>query len=115
MNEIPKNFLLTCDKFMLELYCRQPGFTYSVCRLFTKHCERILKFTEIGNLNYIHTNDTDTACFVLDAVNISKDLPTRTVSDKILKDGVYEIALNQQCDGYQRGLASKVYNFSNIF
>ena len=35
------NFLLTGDKFMPELDLKQPGFTYSTCGPFTKHCERI--------------------------------------------------------------------------
>ena len=29
MNKIIKTFLLTGDKFMLELNIKQPGFTYS--------------------------------------------------------------------------------------
>ena len=31
MNKIINKFLLTEDKFMLELHLKQPGFTYSVC------------------------------------------------------------------------------------
>ena len=34
-------FLLTGDKFMPELNLKQPGFTYSACEPFNKHCERI--------------------------------------------------------------------------
>ena len=41
----------------------------------------------------------------------SKDLAKKTVSDKILKNTAYEIALNQQYDGYQRGLVSMVFTF----
>ena len=33
-----------------------------------------------------------------------------TISDKILKDRAYEIALNSKDDGNQRGLASMVFN-----
>ena len=36
MNEINNNFLLASDKFMPEMHLRQPEFTYSVCRPFTK-------------------------------------------------------------------------------
>ena len=36
MNEIVNKFLLTRDKFMPEMYLRQPGFTYSACQPFTK-------------------------------------------------------------------------------
>ena len=35
----------------------------------------------------------------------------RTVSGKVLKDRAYEIALNPEYDGYQRGLTSMVYKF----
>ena len=52
MNKIISTFLLTGDKFMAELHLRKPGFTYSVCRLFTKHRERIQKFRETGNLKH---------------------------------------------------------------
>ena len=40
-----------------------------------------------------------------------KDLTGRTASDKILRDKVFNIAKNPEYDGYQRGLASMVYNF----
>ena len=40
-----------------------------------------------------------------------KDLKTRTASDKILRDKAFNIAKNPKYDGYQRGLASMVYNF----
>ena len=40
-----------------------------------------------------------------------KDLPTRTASDKILRDKAFNIAKNPKYDGYQRGLASMVYKF----
>ena len=36
MNEIVNKFLLTGDKFMPEIHLKQPGFTYSACRPFTK-------------------------------------------------------------------------------
>ena len=36
MNEIINKFLLRGDKFMSEVYLRQPGFTYSPCGLLTK-------------------------------------------------------------------------------
>ena len=40
-----------------------------------------------------------------------KDLAKRTTSDKVLRDKVFTIAKNPKYDGYQRGLASIVYNF----
>ena len=40
-----------------------------------------------------------------------KDLTSRTASDKVLKDKAFNIAKNPKYDGYQRQLASMVYNF----
>ena len=40
-----------------------------------------------------------------------KDLAKRTAADKVLKDKAFKIASDQKYDGYQRGLASMVYNF----
>ena len=40
-----------------------------------------------------------------------KDLTRRTVSDKILLDKVFNIALNPKNDGYQKVLASMIYKF----
>ena len=40
-----------------------------------------------------------------------KDLTERTASDKILRDKTFNIAKNPKYDGYQRGLASMVYDF----
>ena len=51
------------DKFMLEIYLRQSGFTYSACRPFTENKERIQKFKETGDCRYIYQNELDKACF----------------------------------------------------
>ena len=40
-----------------------------------------------------------------------KDLAKRTASDKVLRDKAFNIAKGPKYDGYQRGLASMVYNF----
>ena len=40
-----------------------------------------------------------------------KDLARKTASDKVLRDKGFNIAKNPKHDGYQRGLASVVYNF----
>ena len=42
-----------------------------------------------------------------------KDLARRTASDKSLRDKAFSIAKNPKYNGYQRGLASMVYNFFN--
>ena len=41
MKMIIKKILLSGDKFMAELYLKQPGFTYSFCGPFNKHREKI--------------------------------------------------------------------------
>ena len=40
-----------------------------------------------------------------------KDLKRRIVSDKVLRDKAFNIAKNPKYDGYQRGIASMVYEF----
>ena len=67
MNDIINKFLLTGDKFLPELHLKQPGFTHSVCGPFTKHCGRIQKFTETGNLKHLYRNELYKACFTHDA------------------------------------------------
>ena len=136
MNTVINKFLLAGDKFMPEIHLRQPQFTYSACGPFTKHKQRIQKFKETGDTNYIYIyiymyiyiyiymyvciyiyiyiyiyiNELDKACFVHDAAySDSKDLTKRTVADKILKNKAFDIAKDPKYDGYQRGLASMVY------
>ena len=41
---------------MSEVHLKQPGFTFSVCEPFTKHRERIQKFTETGDLKHLYRN-----------------------------------------------------------
>ena len=110
MNETVNKFLLIGDKFMPEMYLRQPGFTYNACGPFTKNKERIQKFKETADANYIYKNELDKACFQHDMVyGDFKDLKRRTASDKILRDKAFNIAKNPKYDEYQRGLASMVY------
>ena len=97
-SNVINKFLLVGDKFMPEIHLRQPQFTYSACGPFTKHEERIQKFKETGDTNYIYKNELDKACFVHDA-------------DKILNNQAFDIAKDPKYDGYQRGLASMVYKF----
>ena len=63
MNEIVNKFLLAGDKFMLQIHLKQPGFTYSACGPFTKNKERIQKYKETGDTNYIYKNELVKACF----------------------------------------------------
>ena len=85
MNEIVNKFLLAGDKFMPEMHLKQPGFTYSSCGPFTKNKERIQKFKETGDKNYIYKNELDKASFQHDtAYEDFENLARRTASDKIL-------------------------------
>ena len=112
MNEIVNRFLQVGDKFMPEMHLKQPSFTYSACGPFTKNKERIEKFMQTGNTDFIYRNELDKACFQHNmAYGKSKDLIKGTQSDKISKDKAFKIANNPKCDGYQRGLASMVYKF----
>ena len=91
---------------------KQPGFTYSACRPFTRNKQRIQKFMQTGGTNYIYQNELDKACFQHDkAYGDFKDLKRRTQSDEFLKGKAFKIASNPKYDGYQRGLASMVYKF----
>ena len=90
----------------------QPGFTYSACGPFTKNKKRIQKFKETVDNSYIYKNEFDKACFQYDmAYGNFKGIARRTASDKVLRDKAFNIAKNPKYDGYQRGLASMVYNF----
>ena len=93
LNEIVNKFLLAGDKFLPEMYLKQPGFTYSACGPFTKNKERIQKFKETGDTSYIYKNELDKACFEHDiAYGGFKDLKKRTFSDKVLRDKASNIA-----------------------
>ena len=110
MNEIVNKFLLVGDKFMKETHMKQPGFTYSTCGPFTKNKERIEKFMQTGNTNFINKNELDKACFQhVMLYGKSKDLAKRTQSDKVLRDKRFRIAIDLKYDVYERGLASMVY------
>ena len=112
MNEIVNKFLLAGEKCMPEMHSTEPGFTYSVCRLFGKNKERIQKFKETGDSQYICQNELDKDCFQHDmAYGEFKDLTRRTALDKILRDKAFNIAINPKYYRYQRGLASIPYKF----
>ena len=110
MNNVINKFLLAGHKFMPEMHLRQPQFVYSACGPFTRHKERIKKFKQIGDTRYIYRNELDKACFQHDSAYADhNNLINRTKSDKVLRDKAYNIAINPEYDGYQRGLASMVY------
>ena len=100
-------FLLVGDKSMPEMHLKQPAFTYSAFGPFTKNQERIERFMQTRNTDFTYKNEPDKACFQHNmAYGKSKNQ-----SDKVLKDKAFKIASNPKYDGYQRGLASMVYNF----
>ena len=110
MNKIVNNLLLGGHMFMPEMHLRKPGFTYSACGAFTKHRERIQKFRETSNLKHLYRNESDKACFTLDAEYFDrKDLAKRTILGKILKVRADKIAINPYYDGHQKELASIFY------
>ena len=112
MNEIVNKFFLAGDKFMTEMDLKQLGFAYSACGPFTKNKEKMEKFMQTGNTDFIYRNDLDKACFQHDMTyGKSEDLAKRIESDKVLRDKAFEIASDPRYEGYQRGLASTVYKF----
>ena len=109
MNEIVNKILLAGDKFMPEIDLKQPEYTDSACRPFTKNKERIQKFKETGGTNCISKNELNKICFQHDmAYGDFKDLARRTASNKVLRGKAFNIAKKSKNDGYQRGLASMV-------
>ena len=57
MNEIVNTFLVTGDKFRPEMHLKQPGFICSACGRFTKYTERIEKFMQTGDTDFIYRNE----------------------------------------------------------
>ena len=95
--------------YWLERQIYSHDLLKGLVRPFTKHRVRIQKCREKGNLKHIYRNKLDKACFSHDAAySHSKDLAKRTISDNILKDKAYEIAINCNYDGYQRALSNMV-------
>ena len=59
MNEMVYKFFLAGDKFRPEMQSKQPIFTFSACGVFTRSKERLQKFMQQGDTNYIYKNDLD--------------------------------------------------------
>ena len=98
---IVNKFLLVGDKFMPEMHLKQSGFTYSASGSFTKNKERVEKFMQTGNTNFIYKNELGKACFQhnMDYAK-SKALAKKTQSDKVLRYKAFEIASDPKCDGF---------------
>ena len=94
---------------MPEMYLKQPGFTYSARGPFTRNKERIQKFKERGDKNYIYKNELDKTCFQHDmAYGDFKDLAKGKASDKVLRDKAFDIP---KYYGYQGELLLWFINF----
>ena len=63
VNKVINHFLKIGDKFMPEMYLRQPGFPYSAFGSYTKNKQRIQKCIKTGHTKYIYRNKLDKACF----------------------------------------------------
>ena len=84
------------DKFMPEMHLKQPGLTYSACGPFTRNKERIAKFMQTENTDFIYRNELDEACFQINmAYGKSKDLAKRTQSDKVSRDKALKLRVIQ--------------------
>ena len=82
MDKIANKYLLVEDNFMPEMHLRQPEFTYSAYRPFTKSKEKIQKFKETGDSRCIYQNKLDKASFQHDkAYGYFKHLVGRIASD----------------------------------
>ena len=98
---IVNKFLLVGDKFMPEMHLKQSGFTYSASGSFTKNKERVEKFMQTGNTNFIYKNELGKACFQHNMdYGKSKDLAKKTQSEKVLRYKTFEIASDPKCDGF---------------
>ena len=96
---------------MPEMHLRHPGFTYSACGPFTNNKERIQKFKETGDTNYIYKNELDKACFQHDmAYGDFKDLAKRTAADKVLRNKAFA----KNCKRSKISWLSKRISFNGI-
>ena len=84
------------------MHIKQPGlldksgFTYSTWGPFTKNKERIQKLKKkTRDSRYVYRNELDEDCFQHKIpYGYFEDLSRRTVSDKVLKDKIFNIARN---------------------
>ena len=82
MDKIVNKYLLVEENVMPEMHLKQPEFTYSPYRPFTKSKEKIQKFKETGDSRCIYQNKLDKASFQHDkAYGYFKDLAGRVASD----------------------------------
>ena len=109
MNEIVNKLVLAGDKCIPEMHLIHPVFPYSACRPFTKNKERIKKSKETEHSRYNYQSQVAKACFQHDMAY--GDFKGLKVLIKYYEIKAFNIAKNPNYNGYQRGLASMVYNF----
>ena len=81
---------------MQEMRLKKPGFTYSACGPFTKNKERIEKFMQAENTDFIYRNELNKACFQHDmAYGKSKNLAKRTQLEKGLREKASKLQVIQ--------------------
>ena len=74
--------------------------------------KREYKNKEKGDSRYIYQDEVDKACFQHNmAYGDIKNLPRRTISDKLLRDKAFNIAKHTKYDEYQKNIVSIVYIF----
>ena len=61
------------------------------------------------NTDFVYKNEPNKLVFCM--IWLIENRKIRTHSDKVLRDKAFKIASYPKHDGYQRGLASMVYNF----
>ena len=109
INKIVNKLLLAGDKLIPEMHLSLNLHIVLVDNL-QKNKERIQKFRETGDSQYIYQNELDKACFQHDmAYGDFKDLTKRITFDKILRDKAFNIAKNPKYNGYEKGLALMIY------
>ena len=85
------------------MHLQKPRFTYNACGKFNKNKEKMKKFKETGDSNYLYQKELDKPCF--------KSNMAQREADKVLHDKAFHIAKKPKDDGYQYGFASTVYKF----
>ena len=99
------NWFLKSNLIQPAELCK-PGFTYSTWKHFTKNEEKIQEFKETRDSRYISQNELYKAYFQHDMTyGDFKDLPRRTVSDRVFRDEEFNILKNSKYDEYRQGLA----------
>ena len=95
MNNIINRFLLTGDNLCLRCIRNRLDLHIAIVDYSQKNKIKIQKFKETVDFRYIYRDELDKPCFQYDMAYVDfKDLPRRAVSDKILRDKAFAIAIN---------------------